>query len=114
MYFIHDKYNPASIEKLKNLPEGTEVIDYFTSNNSGDLTYWNLNTVGMPCLVEELEFLDFPLPQPEEEEPEPLPEATNGEIMEKLIEQEERELNRDELLLDQQIMLMNIELNTAV
>lgn len=114
MYFIHDKYNPESVKMLETLPEGTEVIDYFTSKDSGDTTYWNLNTVGMPCLVEELEFLDFPLPSEPETEPEPPPEITNGDILQKLQEEETENLIRDELLLEQQLLLLNIDLNTSV
>lgn len=46
--------------------------------------------------------------------PESTPEPTNSDIMAKLAEQEQDALNRDELLLEQQLLLLNIDLNTTV
>lgn len=51
-------------------------------------------------------------PQVEEAQEEVQP--TNGEILQKLQEQEEANLNRDELMLEQQLLLLNIELNMAI
>lgn len=47
-------------------------------------------------------------------EPEPTADPTNTDIMAKLLEQEESTLNRDELLLEQQLLLLNIDLNTSI
>lgn len=49
-------------------------------------------------------------PEPESVEPEP----TNTMLMEVLKEQEQSALDQEEMLLDQQILLYNIELNTAI
>lgn len=48
-------------------------------------------------------------------EPEPVePEPTNTMLMEALKEQEQSSLNQEEMLLDQQILSLNIELNTTI
>ena len=41
-------------------------------------------------------------------------EATNSEILAKLKEQEISSLDREEMLLEQQILLLNIDLNTSL
>lgn len=40
-------------------------------------------------------------------------EITNTDILQKLQEQEKRNLDRDEFMLEQQLLLLNIDLNTA-
>lgn len=63
-------------------------------------------------IVEVVEGFATALPQ--EPEPEAIPEPGNSELMAKLSEQEESALNRDELLLEQQLLLLNIDLNTSL
>lgn len=96
MYFIHNKYDKSSREMLESIPKGTTVIDFFEEREK----YKNLNTSNMPCLVEELEFLEFPESEPESSIPEleSKPELTEAEltIMSALAENYEQQMRTQE------------------
>ena len=70
MYFIHNKYDAASVNQLQDLPEGTVVIDLFGLRQSGDMTYGDMDKLAVseiPCMMEELKFIEDE-PQPEQRE----------------------------------------------
>lgn len=59
MYFIHNKYDDKSIAMLEKLESGIKVIDYYTDQQAECPLYSNLDTSGMPCIVDELKYVSF-------------------------------------------------------
>lgn len=73
-FFIHNRYDKRSIEQLATLPEGTIVIDLFQMRQDGDMTYGDLDKLAVseiPCMMEELKFIEDELQPEVKQEPEP-------------------------------------------
>ena len=89
MYFIHNKYDKASVEMMKTLPPDTVVIDLFTERDAGN--YLDLMVSETPALVEKLEYVT------QEVEPTPIPQTTDTElIMQAFSDQEIRDFAAQE------------------